>query len=298
MLPELSIIIPTINRTGDLFNTLNDLLNQSEKSFEILVFDQSESAVGHRLPSDPRIRYFHVNYKSAAIARNEGLKKSKADIVLFLDDDLVIENRNLLSLHLRHYDDASIVGVCGGIRTALSNHPRNELPKPAKWPKIGWLYFPGNYALPSRLSFAPSGNLSVRKKEAIEAGGMDEQFVKAAHREESDFCLRLCRNQPLIQFDPEAWVYHIGSAQGGSRNWNSGSPVKAQHHFDGALYFIFKNARLEWRWYHYLEAFRYFVLKKNMVRSPANAFRAIGRFAKAHVNAGKMLAEGPLLLSQ
>ena len=64
-----------------------------------------------------------------------------------------------------------------------------------------------------------SNHLSVRRREALAIGGMDAQFEKGAHREESDFCLRYTDRYGPLLFDPEATLVHLGDQSGGCRTW-------------------------------------------------------------------------------
>ena len=113
----ISVIIPTINRHSDLRNTIVDLLKQTHRKFEIIVVDQSSSIdCKEMLALDKRIRYVHrPDFSSASKARNLGIALSVYEILLFLDDDVVIDTIDFLVEHLRPYKDQNVPGVVGCI---------------------------------------------------------------------------------------------------------------------------------------------------------------------------------------
>lgn len=263
---KISIIIPTINRYEDLQNTLNDLSKQSIQNFEVIIIDQTDKDKSKKIAGD-KITHLHKNYKSASKARNDGLLIAKAGIVLFLDDDVIIENRDFLKNHIRHYENSSISGVSGAILN-LDRKWNENLQKKANHPYLGWIYTPRNYNKTLNISDGGAGNLSVNKKWAIAVGGMDENYIKGAYREESDFCLRLTKKYGKLIYDPEAELIHIGNPTGGTRSWKSTKGViHGKHHMFGAWYFMFKNLPwFIWPEYTWLTIRRFILHKKLIVR--------------------------------
>jgi glycosyltransferase involved in cell wall biosynthesis len=102
----ISIIIPTYNRSQDLCETLNTLLNQSVKANEIIIVDDSDNDESQSLiislKQDPRqknlIYIRNVGPRSITVARNAGFKKASGDIILFLDDDVILHKDYLLGI--------------------------------------------------------------------------------------------------------------------------------------------------------------------------------------------------------
>lgn len=294
VIAAISIVIPTINRYNDLSNTLVDLSRQTVQNYEIILIDQTPH--GAPLPSwekDSRIRYYYSDIPSASAARNLGLQLARCSVVLFLDDDVVIKRKEFLANHLRHYVHPEVSGVAGGVHTASTPNKLPNLPRLSRLPEIGWLFFPGNYDKPCRVRNGASSNLSVRRDWARAIGGMDEHFVKGAHREESNFNVRYtARFGPLV-FDPEADLFHIGNPNGGIRNWDIDKLVKAQQHFDGALYFALCTPHLKWRPLYIAETLWYFILKKPILLQPRAIKIALKRFWRGWRNAHRMANEGP-----
>ena len=99
-LEKISIIIPTYRRELLLRNTLADVLRLDYDDLEIILVDQSESHdtdtcdlinnLGYK------IRYFRTSPPNVVRAVNFGVMKSKGDILLFLDDDIAIPDKDLV----------------------------------------------------------------------------------------------------------------------------------------------------------------------------------------------------------
>ncbi|MFK7924964.1 MAG: glycosyltransferase family 2 protein [Bacteroidia bacterium] len=297
-MPRLSIIIPTLNRYSDLRNTISFLQAQSMEDFEILIVDQTDQEESEDLSVlDERIHYHWFAEKSASAARNVGIKAAKGEILLFIDDDVIIENPDYLANHLRNYVHPDIPGVFGcTLEQAHHTDVRQSRPKKSYSRDNGWLFFPQNYAKPAFVDSGRSNNLSVRRSVAITVGGMDEQYEKGAHREEADFCIRLSRAFGPLFFDPEARLVHIGNAQGGIRSWQGKSALKSRHHFVGAMYFIFNLVPLKDYPLHLWLTLRYFILGPSIRKAPWQMPAALGRLLSASAEAWRKKQQGPKLL--
>jgi glycosyltransferase involved in cell wall biosynthesis len=86
-----SIIIPSYNRAGFIYKTLNSVLEQTYFHFEIIVVndgstDETNEVVAPYL-HDGRVRYYEIKNSERGAARNFGVDKSKGDYITFLDSD-------------------------------------------------------------------------------------------------------------------------------------------------------------------------------------------------------------------
>jgi glycosyltransferase involved in cell wall biosynthesis len=246
---KLSIIIPTLRRKEVLFNTITDLSRQSlsKNVWEVIVVIQDKPDINEfkkRLNTwNINIRLFYCSKPNASLARNIGLIESKGDIVLFIDDDLQITNPNYLKNHLANFKQDKIPGVYGQVLDP-GVPPRESRHKWSYKKNVGWLFFPPNFNKKCEVPNGTSANLSVKRDASINIGGMDINFEKGAHREESDFCLRLTKEYGMLVFDPAASVVHLGAATGGCRNWGRNEGVHPVHHVFGEWYFILKGLKI------------------------------------------------------
>lgn len=290
----LTVIIPSLNRYDYLYSTIDDLMKQMYQDFEVIVVDQSDVPQTLKLTeaASKKVRWLRQEIKSASLARNYGLKEAKGEVVLYLDDDIIIENPQFLQNHIRHYDDPQRAGVSGAILNAdkvFRSHRH-------KWSyniTTGWLFFPINYNKQCEIGNGWAGNLSVRRKFAIEAGGMDEWYQKGAFREESDFCTRVVKKFGPFVYDPEAWLIHIGATSGGLRTFKSSLRLKGQHHYDGAMYYLLKNVKLRHFPAHLTATGLLFLGKRELLKRPHLWLLSCFRLARGTISALKRLGKGP-----
>lgn len=90
-MPEVSVIIPTFNRSNLLKKTLRSILNQTYTDYEIVIIsngstDGTEEVV--KSYKDQRIKFIFQNGSgSPASPRNRGIKVAQGKYIAFCDDD-------------------------------------------------------------------------------------------------------------------------------------------------------------------------------------------------------------------
>jgi glycosyltransferase involved in cell wall biosynthesis len=91
MKPSLSIVIPTLNEELFLPLLLNDLCEQKEKNFEVVIVDaKSEDQTKlYALQFKDRIplSFFETNQKNVSFQRNLGVSHTNGQYLIFLDAD-------------------------------------------------------------------------------------------------------------------------------------------------------------------------------------------------------------------
>lgn len=95
-LPLVSIIIPTFNRPESLLRTLEGLSRQTFPSnrFEVIVIndggrDEMDYLLQKKFPS--ALQIVHQENQGATVSRNRGAKISRGEVLVFMDDDIVLE---------------------------------------------------------------------------------------------------------------------------------------------------------------------------------------------------------------
>ncbi len=90
-MPEISVVIPTHNRSAWLRLTLASVLNQRDVDVEVIVVDDGstdDTAETVESFSDRRVRLLrHERARGVATARNHGAAQARADWLGFTDDD-------------------------------------------------------------------------------------------------------------------------------------------------------------------------------------------------------------------
>lgn len=88
-----SIIIPTYNRASFIGKTIQSVLNQTYKNFEIIVVDDGSTDNTEEIIKNinsKKIKYLKIQNSERAFARNFGTRHSFGDYITFLDSDDVL----------------------------------------------------------------------------------------------------------------------------------------------------------------------------------------------------------------
>jgi GT2 family glycosyltransferase len=217
----LTVILPTLDRSEYLRQTVVELLDQKYTPLEILIVDQSANPDREMIRDaggNPLISYHHVNFRGLPEARNFGWKRAKYDAILFLDDDIHCYS-GLLRTHAESLRGPGIGIVGGGIEEARA---------PDCFPAVRRIGQVGRFTgLPDRHFHArgqfdveqiKGANFSTRRDILEAVNGFDEAFnVGAALYEEMDFCLRVKSLGFRITFRGDARIIHLGVPRGGCR---------------------------------------------------------------------------------
>jgi glycosyltransferase involved in cell wall biosynthesis len=242
-LPLISVIVPTYRREEPLKETLEDVLKQDYPNFEVLVIDQTPThepeiqAYLEKLAKTEKINWFRVNWASLPGARNYGVRRSRGEIILFIDDDVKLPE-GYLQAHARNYQERPEVGAVAGrvfdrmkladsqkIVAGDSPYSIEYLPPEAMDAGIAWYHIDLVHTTkPQRVISTRGCNMSYRRDIFIKHGiWFDERFRGSAVREESDFCLHLRQTGYQIWYDPEAYLVHLGEETGGCHDINTRS---------------------------------------------------------------------------
>lgn len=243
-MPDLSIIIPTLNRGELLVATVQQVLKQRFQDYEVWIVDQSEDEVAagirERLAStcsDPRVHYLHLSRKGLPNARNEGLVRASGRIVLFLDDDVLLLSDTFLDAHLEAYIDPDIGGVTGRVieRTIRNNARTTTSYITAGGRTVSNL----SGTEPVRLGTLKGLNMSYRAEVFEYVGGFDRNYVGTALLEEADLSTRVARDGWALLFAPKAELVHLSAPSGGVRV--DGAIAAECSRFRSTAYFVSKN---------------------------------------------------------
>ena len=94
-----SVIMPSYNTAKYISNSINSVLNQTYKNFELIIVDDCSTDYTDQILDsfkDPRIKYIKLSRNSgAAVARNVALKEARGKWITFLDSDDLWEKEKL-----------------------------------------------------------------------------------------------------------------------------------------------------------------------------------------------------------
>ena len=208
--PLVAVIIPTLNRYEYLKDVLNDLEKQDYKSFEVIVIDQSTPFnEAFYKPFNLRLKVIYQKERLLWTARNNAIKSTSAEYLLFFDDDSRV-NHNWISEHIKSLDyfDADI---SAGVSLA----------------KVG-MRVPESYSYFRWADQFDSGNALVKRQIFKKVGLFDEQFNKQ-RMGDGEFGLRTYLNGYRCISNPHASRTHLKVSSGGLRemgSWDAYRPRK------------------------------------------------------------------------
>jgi glycosyltransferase involved in cell wall biosynthesis len=116
-LKDVSVVIPTYNRSEDLKITLNSIIRFKDLG-EVIIVDQSKDSKTKKVVSDfksKRLKYVYSKTPAITIARNLGVKEAskKSKIICFIDDDVTLGNNYFEEILKVFNADENAMAVAG-----------------------------------------------------------------------------------------------------------------------------------------------------------------------------------------
>lgn len=215
--PPATVVIATYGRDDVLCDAIASVLAADELPFELLVIDQTQihrPDVERRLRAidDDRYHRYVVGPPSLPAARNFGIAAARGEIVIFVDDDVVVDPR-FVEAHLDAHGPG--VGAVAGRVRDLDGQPSGELFHIDRWGGNvgGW-----DWSAPGLTNTVRGCNMSFPRTVLRAVGGFDTRFRGNAYREESDVCRRVLDAGFTIRYTPDASLLHLAHESGGCRD--------------------------------------------------------------------------------
>jgi len=217
---KVSAIIPTFNRPAVLRRTLASVFALDPLPHELFVVDQSDDvdealpAFLKQAPADLHVHYIRHRPADAQAARNRAALAATGDVLLYLDDDVLVE-KDLIAAHLANYADGSI-GAVAGFYLEPGEQPTEQLPPEYFRKHTGWIYFPHGYTRRTDGAPLPTCNGSIRRDVLLRTGGFDQNYIRTV-LDDTDLSCRLRTIGVRIVHDPSARAIHLKEPSGGRR---------------------------------------------------------------------------------
>ncbi len=102
--PKISLILPVFNAEKTIEKTLNSIIKQTFKDFEVIIIDDGSTDLSHKIcdeyaVKDFRIHVIHKINEGVAAARQIGINKTKGEYSIHIDADDWIEPTMLEELY-------------------------------------------------------------------------------------------------------------------------------------------------------------------------------------------------------
>jgi len=197
---SVSVVIPVFNGVGTVGHTVECVLRQSLKPFEVIVVDDgSTDATADILKKfGNKIVYLPKNNGGPASARNMGVQLSNGDFVAFTDSDCLPDVNWLFNLMLG-FNSPQVGGVGGVVRSVDDNLTGEYVdtiglldPEPDPQGEIPYLI---------------TANACFRREALFRARLFDERFRKPGG-EEAEICFRIKELGYHFRFAANAVVLH------------------------------------------------------------------------------------------
>ncbi|SHI37420.1 Glycosyltransferase, GT2 family [Mesonia phycicola] len=210
--PQITIIIPTLNRYAYLKDVLIDLENQDYKNFEVIVVDQSEPYQsefyqGWKLD----LTAIHQEEKALWLARNSAIKMSKGDYILLYDDDSRVDS-NWITEHIKTLDFFK-ADISSGVSISTVGAD-----------------VPNHYSYWHISSQLDTGNVLLKKSVFHQIGLFDRQFEKQ-RMGDGEYGLRAYLHGFLNISNPHAKRLHLKVGSGGLREMGSWDAFRTKKWF-------------------------------------------------------------------
>lgn len=196
---KFSVVIITRQINDYIREAMPYLQAQTFQDFEIVLVSETKEK-----EKFPKTRIINSGRASPALARNVGAKKSKGEIIAFIDDDAYPE-KDWLKNALKEFEDKKVVGVGGPSfvphKATFFQKVSNEVYRLSS-SKTGIRY---GRAKRQEVKDWVTCNFFVRKKDFLEIGGFDATKWGG---EDTQVCYELTKNGKKIIYNPEIIVYH------------------------------------------------------------------------------------------
>lgn len=213
---NISVIIPTFNRLTVLKQCLESLKNQilSKDRYEIVIIDDGSTA---EIKNDideilnfQGIRYLYIKQNNCgpASARNEGIRNAKGDMVVFIGDDIIVDE-NFLQEHYEFHINNPIdnIAMLGHVRWSPEIRVSNFM----KWLEISGFQFAYHVLTDGQevnYNFFYACNISLKREYLLKNGLFNERFSYAAH-EDSELGYRLGKLGMNLVYNSKAIGCHM-----------------------------------------------------------------------------------------
>ena len=191
-MPKVSVIIPTYNRGNFIVSTIESVLSQSYRDFEVIVVDDgsTDDTRAQLEKFNHQIKYLYQQNQGVSATRNTGIRLAQGEYIAFLDsDDLWLADKLMIQTQILDNDPGiglTYSRVVIQDENGIVRGMKPQKPSGSNFQEL--LEQGGDY---------PTSTVMVKKICFNQAGLFDEQF---SILEDFDMWLRISRNYRTFAF--------------------------------------------------------------------------------------------------
>lgn len=208
----ISIIIPTCNRSDSLIRALNSLRDMDVQeciSLEIIIIDNnSDDDTKYISEKFIKSAHFNIRYvfekrRGLSYARNRGINEAKGEIIVFIDDDVIVEKEWIAAI-FKFVNSGKECGMIFGQTKIYSpdlyklSTKESDFEEIFESPVIPWNVGNGNNMIIKRSTIKQVGYFDI----SLGAG------TKIGSAEDTDYVHRVLTSGIKIIYSPTCIVYH------------------------------------------------------------------------------------------
>jgi len=214
--PDISVVVGTRNRPGDILECVRCIAGNSAHYRELVVVDQSDGDEAERalgaVPPAAKLRCLRTSTRGVSQAKNIGISVCSGSLIAFTDDDCRVPPdwvESVVDVFAREADTDMIFGrvtvpdVQGGVAFGASFEPHRR-------------HLHG--AMPNvRAAWGIGANMAARRAILDRVGVFDPLLgpgSKFKAGEEVDLAIRVLAAGGRIANTPEVTVHHLGVRRG------------------------------------------------------------------------------------
>ncbi|HSW61303.1 MAG TPA: glycosyltransferase family A protein [bacterium] len=217
---QFSIIVPTYRRKIMLEQCLRSIIDQNydRHLFEIIVVDNSQDGSACEVveeinrSSDIRIVWINEKKQGLVYARHAGAKIAKYDILVFTDDDAVLDKNWLSEINRSFEKNDEIIAVAGRIEIKWDETPPEWIIEYE--PYLGKLNYGDEPFIANDIQIN-GGNFIIRKEMLFRLKGFNPDQVGEylVGDGETGLLRKMYKEKCLIGWSPKALMYHCQTVE-------------------------------------------------------------------------------------
>jgi len=210
--PRVSVVVPARNASATLARCLGAVAAQANSEIELIVVDDYSTddtrSIASRYPAQLISLPQHLG---VAAARNRGAEEARAEILFFLDADVILAPGGMQRV-MATMADPEIGAVIGSYDSAPDDQSIVS-----RFKNLAHHHFHQRSSREATTFWGACG--AIRRHLFVAAGGFDEKRYKLPSIEDIELGFRLSARGVRIVLDPELQVKHL-------KKWTLGSLVE------------------------------------------------------------------------